>query len=228
MEYADAVRQLEVFQGRIGPVAHIAGLGFDIGDLVHFARAVGVFDLPGLVVYADVLDLLLLADIGDDLGDIVPGVEHHGVLRAQPDGIGQPVGRGHDVLHLFCLLIVDIEIRPDKHRRQQYQAAGNDKFGYQAMTDFDLGSRHNRIPKQFYFDFWKAGWTGTTDPACFLTRLAQAIQRESLFQQRPQPDLERFGHRQVQVCLEVQGRQPQGQTQQLGQVQNGHCQIFTF
>ena len=66
----------------------VARLRLDIRAAVHLGDLVGVFDLPLLVVDPDVIDLLDLGDVVDDLVDVVPGVEHHGVMRAEPDGGG--------------------------------------------------------------------------------------------------------------------------------------------
>jgi len=96
-EFPRPFRETDFHQWRLGVVADVAGLGFDVGDLLDFLGVVGKLDGPLFVVDADVLDLFQPGDVGDDLVDVVPGVQHHGVMRAELDGIAEAfrLGRPH-------------------------------------------------------------------------------------------------------------------------------------
>ena len=114
-------------------MADIAGFGFYIGDLVHFVGLVGKLDLPFLVVDSDILDIPLPSDVHRNLVDVVAGVEHHRVVGAELDGVGQPVGPLDDFVHEFFLLVIDVEVSPGRNRQQQRQAHGQDELGDQSM-----------------------------------------------------------------------------------------------
>ena len=56
-----------------------------------------------------------MADIVDDLVDIIPRVQHHRIVRSQSDGIGQPVRSDDDIVHKLFLLEIDIKIGPGRY-----------------------------------------------------------------------------------------------------------------
>ena len=65
----------------------VAGLGFDVGLLIHLVVYVRKFYLPGLVIYADVFELFLPGNVFDDQGNIIPQIVHHGIMRPKLDGV---------------------------------------------------------------------------------------------------------------------------------------------
>ena len=93
----------------IGFVANIAGLGLDIGLAIQLLGVVGIFDLSQFVIDADIFDIVLAGDIMDDLLDIVPGIGHHGIVGAQPDGVAQAVHIVAQIFGEFVLHILDVE-----------------------------------------------------------------------------------------------------------------------
>jgi hypothetical protein len=88
IEYSGPLGQFELGGWRVGFVADVTGLGFDIGDLVNFGRLIGIFYLSIFIVNPDGLDFLLFADVCDNLVDVVSGIGHHGIVGTQLDGVG--------------------------------------------------------------------------------------------------------------------------------------------
>ena len=64
-------------------MADIAGFRLDVGRGVDLRGGIGEFDLALLVIDSEIFDAFLFADIGDDLGDIIAGIEHHGIMGSQ-------------------------------------------------------------------------------------------------------------------------------------------------
>ncbi len=125
-------------------MAHITRLGFNIGGHVDFGQTVGKLYLPRFVVYADIFDFRLFTDVLDDLVDVVPGVEHHGIVGPQADGRSQAVSAGHDVAHQLFLLVADIEIGPGSDGEQEHNPDRDDQFGHQAPANFVYQGLHIR------------------------------------------------------------------------------------
>ena len=111
---ARALIQINIRQGRVGTVTDITGFRFDIGGVVNLGRGVGKFDLTVFVINPYILDFLKLADVLNNLIDVVPGINHHGIMGAQPDCARQPVGAGDNISHGLLFLIIYIEVSPDR------------------------------------------------------------------------------------------------------------------
>jgi len=124
-------------------MADVAGFGFNVGGHVDFVRMIGIFDFTGFVVNANVFDFRKPADIGDDLVDVVPGIEHHGIVGAQAYGGRQPVGCIDDVLHELFFLIIDVEIGPRRDREQKDEPYCEDQLRYESSSDFAKNVQHN-------------------------------------------------------------------------------------
>ena len=90
---------------------------------------------PLLVVDADVNDIVLFGDVGDDLLDVVPGVEHHGIVGAQADGVAQPLGAGGDVVHHLFLHVSEVEESPHGQGQKQQQPDADQKLEQQALVN---------------------------------------------------------------------------------------------
>ena len=93
-------------------MANMAGFGFYICRDIQFIGMIGELDLTSLVVDADILDLVLAGNIFDDLLYVAPGIEHHGVMQPQADGIAQSIHIAGQIGHELFFKIVDIEIAP--------------------------------------------------------------------------------------------------------------------
>ncbi|MDX2478761.1 MAG: hypothetical protein QNK24_00325 [Desulfuromusa sp.] len=78
---------------------------------------------------------MLLGNVVDDLLDVVPGVEHHGIVGAQADGIAQPLGAGGDVVHHLFLHVSKIEKSPHSERQKQQQTDADQKLEQQAFVN---------------------------------------------------------------------------------------------
>ena len=115
-------------------MADIAGFCLDVGRGVDFRGRVGEFDLALFVIDSDIFDAFLIADIGDDLRDVIAGIEHHGIMGSQTDRVGQTIRIGDDVVHDSVFLFVDIKIGPGGHGQQQGHADTQNEFGNQAAT----------------------------------------------------------------------------------------------
>jgi hypothetical protein len=74
----------------------------------------------------------LFADIHDDLIDIVPGIEHHGILGAQFDGVAEPFGFDDDFPAQAFFLVSDVKIGPGGYGQQQNDADADYQLGPQA------------------------------------------------------------------------------------------------
>ena len=109
-------------------MTNVTGLGLDVGLRVHFIRTVAKLDLSLFVVYADGFDLFLASNVADNLVDVIPGIEHHRVVGAQFDGVGQPVGGRRDVFHQLNTLVAHAVIGPDRQGHQQRQTDGYNEF----------------------------------------------------------------------------------------------------
>jgi hypothetical protein len=123
-------------------VADITGFGLDVGDLVDFPGLAGKFYLTGFVVDADIFDLFLLAYVFYDLIDIVPGIEHHGIMSAKSDGIGQSPRPFYDLFHDLFLLVIDIEIGPGRQAEQQNGSDGQNQLRYKTEANVLDISQH--------------------------------------------------------------------------------------
>ena len=121
----------------------VADLGLEVGAQVQFRGAIGKLDFPLLVVNADVFYFFLPGDVLDDLVDVVAGVEHHGIVGAQQDGVAQAVGAPDDVLHGTLLLVLDVEVGPRRNGHQQGQAHGQDQLGQEPGGYFFQKSNHS-------------------------------------------------------------------------------------
>jgi len=119
----------------IAAVADVAGLVLDVGDRVNLVVMIGDFDLPLLVVDADIDDVVLLGNVVDDLFDVVPGVEHHGIMGAQADGVAQPLSACGDVAHHLLLHVSKIEESPHREGQKQQHADAGQKFEQQALVN---------------------------------------------------------------------------------------------
>jgi hypothetical protein len=80
--------------------------------------------LAFFIIDANRFDLFLSANVVNDLIDIIPGIQHHGVMGAESYGIGQSVGSGHNISHELFFLIIDIKISPGGNGNKQGQANG--------------------------------------------------------------------------------------------------------
>jgi hypothetical protein len=96
-------------------MADVAGFCFDIGLLTNFRSIVGKLNFSSLIVYAEIFYFFLFANIGDDLVDVIPGIDHHGVMGTQGNGIRQSVCPFENVFHDPFLLIPDTEKSPGGH-----------------------------------------------------------------------------------------------------------------
>ena len=116
-------------------MADVAGLVLDVGDRVNLGVLIGEFDLTLFVVDADVDDVVLLGDVVDDLLDVISGVEHHGIMGAQSDGVAQPLSAGGDVAHHLLLHVTIVEESPHRQGQEQHQADAGQQFEQQAFVD---------------------------------------------------------------------------------------------
>ena len=129
-----------------GAVADVARLGLDVGFPIHLPGAVGKLDDPFFIVDADVYDVRQLADVVDDLVDVVPAVQHHGVVCPQADRGGQTVGAVDDVLHHLLLLVADVEIRPRDDGYQKHDPYQHDQLGADALHEIVDQPLHGQSP----------------------------------------------------------------------------------
>ena len=132
---AHALGKPDLDQGRLRVVADVAGLRTDVGDLLDLLGPVGKLDGALFVVDADVLDVVQPRDVGDDLVDVVAGVQHHRVVRAQTDGVAEPLGLRDDLVLEAGFLVGDAEIRPGGNGQQQRGADTQDQLGHHAAAD---------------------------------------------------------------------------------------------
>ncbi len=144
-EKTGAFAERHVHRRRVPAVADVAGFGFDVGDLLQFFQVIGKLDGPLFIVDANVADLLQPGDVVDDLVDVVPGVEHHGVVGAELDGVAEPLRLRHELLLQIVLLIGDAEVGPGGDREHQDDAGDQDQFGGKAFSNPANESNHGGI-----------------------------------------------------------------------------------
>ncbi len=102
-------------------MANVAGVGLDVGNLIDLLGNVGKFYLPIFVVNDNIFNAFLPSNVLDDFIDILPGIEHHGVVGAQFDGVSQPVDFHYQVINDALPLIFDVEVSPGGNTDEQYQ-----------------------------------------------------------------------------------------------------------
>ena len=69
-------------------MANIACFRLYVGRGVDFRGGVGEFNLALFVIDSDIFDAFLFANIGDDLRDVIAGIEHHGIMGSQTYRVG--------------------------------------------------------------------------------------------------------------------------------------------
>lgn len=97
-------------------MTNMAGFRLNIGDLTELFGPVREGNLTELIVDPDILNLFLATDILYDLGEIVSGIQHHGIMGAHLDGIPQPIRFRQYAIDGPVPLDVDVEIGPNKDR----------------------------------------------------------------------------------------------------------------
>jgi len=118
-------------------MADVTGLCLDIGLLIHLFRPIGEFDLPLFIVNTDIFYLLESGYILYDLVDVVPGIQHHGIVSTQLNSISQPFPFHHHVSHGLLFLVFDIEIGPDRETDENDQP--NPKDQPKAKSIIEIG-----------------------------------------------------------------------------------------
>ena len=93
-------------------MADVAGFGLDVRGQIDFRGLVRKFDFSCLVVYSDILYFGQPSDVHDDLVDVIPGIEHHGIMCSQPDSGSKPIGGSHNVPHFLFFLVAHIDLGP--------------------------------------------------------------------------------------------------------------------
>jgi hypothetical protein len=114
-------------------VADDARFRLDILHGIDFSYLTRELDAPLFVEYSDVLNFLLASDVVNDLVDVVPGVEHHGIVGTQPDGIPQSVCLFDHMVDGVRLMVLDIDICPTGNASKEYQANPEDELKGKAL-----------------------------------------------------------------------------------------------
>ena len=127
IKHARSLRKGGGFQGRLRPVTNGAGCGADAGSTVHLFLDVGELDLPLLIENSYALYLLQSSNVFDDLVDVVTGIERHGIVRTQLDGVAQSIGFLDHVIGGVFLVVLDVGVGPDGDAPQQDQSDPEDE-----------------------------------------------------------------------------------------------------
>ena len=139
---ADTFLQGHFRDRRIGVMADMAGFGLDIRRGIQFIGVIRELDLTGFVVNTDILNLVLPRNVIDNLLDVTPGIEHHGIVQAQSDGFAQPIHVAGQIGHELLFKIVDIEIAPGRQGKQKNRAHAEQDLGYQTVSQDGVHQGH--------------------------------------------------------------------------------------
>jgi hypothetical protein len=121
-----------------------------VDNSAGFGINIGVFQLTPLVINANMIDFLLPADVLDHSANIIPGIEHHGVMGAEFDGIAQPVGIRHHMRKNLFFLIFNINVGPNRNRKQQGDADDDNQLVAKAVTQAFYGRVKFHFQARFY------------------------------------------------------------------------------
>lgn len=92
-------------------------------------------DLPFFVVNPDTFDILLPADVLDNLCDIIPRVEHHRVIGTQHDRFTEPIRIVDDALGEGLPLVFNVEVGPGGDGYQEDGPDGKNQLGAEPEAD---------------------------------------------------------------------------------------------
>ena len=124
-------------EGRLHPVAAVAGLGADVGAHAYLARLAGKHDFPFLVVHADGGDTLLPADVLDNCCQFLAGIEQHGKAQPAADSVAKARPAGGQAVDHVLLLIPDAGCGKRQHAPEQGGPGDNENFFRQGkMREF--------------------------------------------------------------------------------------------
>ena len=95
-----------------------ACLGINVLCPVNFSWGVRKFRVPAFIVNPYIFDPFLVCDIFDYLINVIPGIDHHGIMGSEQDGFADTVC--HSGIHIdpFRSLVGNAEIRPDGYSKK--------------------------------------------------------------------------------------------------------------